>query len=120
MKFPGKPAAAIVSCAVLLASLMRAGSPPDPQRIQILASRFSFQPREITLRKGVRVTIAVHALDTTHGLVIEDLRVLTEIPRGQTRLVKLVPSSTGTFEGRCAHFCGRGHPGMTFTVHVVE
>ena len=56
----------------------------------------------------------------THGLVIESLGVRTEVKKGEAEEVTFVPKEAGAFEGKCAHFCGKGHGSMTFTVHVVE
>jgi cytochrome c oxidase subunit 2 len=97
------------------------GSQPKPrQHIEITASRFSFEPSEITVKKGDPVTITVRSTDVTHGLVIKELGVRTEVKKGQAEDLTLTPETAGTFEGKCAHFCGKGHGSMTFTVHVVE
>jgi len=88
--------------------------------IEIAASRFAFEPNEITVKKGEEVILAVHSKDANHGLVIEDLGVRTEIPKGQTGSITLKPETAGDFDGKCAHFCGAGHGSMTFVVHVVE
>jgi cytochrome c oxidase subunit II len=93
---------------------------PSVEHIEIVASRFSFAPSEITVKKGDPVTITVHSTDVTHGLVIPALGVRTEVKKGQSEDVNLVAETTGTFQGKCAHFCGKGHGSMTFTVHVVE
>lgn len=91
------------------------------KHIEIVASRFSFSPNEITVKKGDPVTITVRSTDVTHGLVIEELGLRTNaIKKGQPEDLTLVPETAGTFQGKCAHFCGKGHGSMTFTVHVVE
>jgi cytochrome c oxidase subunit II len=91
------------------------------KHIEIVASRFSFSPNEITVKKGDPVTITVRSADVTHGLVIEELGLRTNaIKKGQPEDLTLVPETAGTFQGKCAHFCGKGHGSMTFTVHVVE
>jgi cytochrome c oxidase subunit II len=109
---------------LLLTATVLGGQPaktPSAQHIEIVASRFSFSPNEITVKKGDPVTITVRSMDVTHGLVIEELGVrTTQIKKGQPEDLKLVPETTGTFQGKCAHFCGKGHGSMTFTVHVVE
>jgi cytochrome c oxidase subunit 2 len=94
--------------------------PKGTQHIEVTAGRFSFEPSEITVKKGDPVTITVRSKDVTHGLVIEDLGVRTEVKKGQAEDVTLTAEKTGTFQGKCAHFCGKGHGSMTFTVHVVE
>jgi cytochrome c oxidase subunit II len=97
------------------------GSEPKPvPHIDITASRFSFEPNEITVKKGDPVTIKVHSTDVTHGLLIKDLGIRTEIKKGQSEDVTVTPETAGTFQGKCAHFCGKGHGSMTITVHVVE
>ena len=106
----------------LAATVVGGEAKPKPivQHIDITASRFSFEPHEITVKKGDPVTITLRSADVTHGLVIDDLGVRTEVKKGQTEDITITPEKEGTFEGKCAHFCGKGHGSMTFTVHVVE
>jgi cytochrome c oxidase subunit II len=92
----------------------------NTRTIEIVASRFTFEPNGITVKKGEEVILAVHSKDANHGLVIEDLGIRTEIPKGQTGNITLKPETAGDFDGKCAHFCGAGHGSMTFIVHVVE
>jgi cytochrome c oxidase subunit II len=106
--------------ALTLTAAVLGGEAKPAQHIEITASRFSFSPNEITIKKGDPVTITVRSADVTHGLVIEQLGVRTEVKKGQAEDVTLTPETTGTFQGQCAHFCGKGHGSMTFTVHVVE
>jgi cytochrome c oxidase subunit II len=91
-----------------------------PHTITITAQRFYFSPNEITVKKGEEVTLVIQSQDVKHGLVIEDLGVRTEVKKGESSEVKFTPEAVGTFGGKCAHFCGKGHGSMTFTVHVVE
>jgi cytochrome c oxidase subunit II len=90
------------------------------ERIEVTASRFSFSPNEVTIKKGEPVTISLNSTDVTHGLVVEDLGIRTEVKKGQPDDLTVTPENIGTFQGKCAHFCGKGHGSMTFTVHVVE
>jgi cytochrome c oxidase subunit 2 len=119
MKLSVRVTTITLSFLALTAALL-AGPPRCPKHIKVVASRFSFQPSEITVKRGEPVTITFRSVDVTHGLVIEDLGILREIKKGQPEDLTLLPEATGTFEGRCAHFCGRGHASMVFTVHVVE
>jgi cytochrome c oxidase subunit II len=88
--------------------------------IAITAQRFYFSPNEITVKKGQEVKLVIRSKDVSHGLLIEDLGVKTEIKKGQTAEIMFTPDTAGTFEGKCAHFCGSGHGSMKFTVHVTE
>ena len=111
---------AIALSLLALTAALPAGRRHRPEHIEVVASRFSFEPSEITIRKGEPVTITFRSKDVTHGLVIEDLGILRMIKKGQPQDLTLVPETLGTFEGRCAHFCGKGHASMVFTIHVVE
>jgi len=92
----------------------------NPQTITIRASRFAFEPNEITVKKGAPVTVIIQSEDVSHGLVIEDLGIRAEVKKGQSATINFTPEATGTFDGKCAHFCGSGHGSMTLTVHVVD
>ena len=98
---------------------LAAGEQPT-QTISITAQRFSFTPNEITLKKGQPVTLVIETKDVTHGLLIEALGVRTEIKKGQASEVTFNPGTAGTFEAKCAHFCGKGHGSMKMTVQVLE
>lgn len=91
-----------------------------PQTITIRASRFAFEPNEITVKKGEQVKVIIESEDVGHGLVVEGLGIRTEVKKGQAATITFTPETAGTFEGKCAHFCGSGHGSMTLTVHVVE
>jgi len=93
---------------------------PTGEKISIVAQRFSFTPNEITVKKGEEVTLQIESKDVDHGLLIEDLGVRTEIKKDKASEVKFTPETVGTYEGRCAHFCGKDHASMKLTVHVVE
>ncbi len=110
--------AALFSVASLSAD--SAGSEEKPREIQITARRFSFDPAEITLKKGEPVVLVFRSLDVTHGFIIPDLKVRTEIHKGRTSRVALQPNEVGTFEARCSYFCGVGHGSMRLFIHVVE
>lgn len=96
------------------------GGNQGPRVIPITAQRFSFSPNEITIKRGEEVTLVIQSADVSHGLVIEDLGLRTIVKKGQSSELKFTPDTVGTFEGKCAHFCGSGHGSMTMTVHVTE
>lgn len=91
-----------------------------PQRIEITAKRFAFQPNEITLKQGQPVVIVLKSLDVAHGLRFRDLNVAVKVAAGGTAEVQFTPQKTGDFVGHCYVFCGRGHGSMVLTLHVVE
>ena len=90
-----------------------------PQRIEITAHRFAFNPGEITVKKGQPVVLVMHSTDVEHGLRIRDFGVNVQIKPGKTLEVKFTPNKVGDFVGHCAVFCGSGHGSMEIKVHVV-
>jgi len=108
--------AAAIACAKSTA--VRANGPG--RQIDIVAKRFAFEPKEITVKKGESVTLSITSEDVNHGLTIEELGVRAEVKKGEPASIPLTPTTEGTFSGKCAHFCGKGHGDMTLTVHVVE
>ncbi len=118
MKFRAALSVGICFAAFWLCAALYGAQPG--KTISITASRFNFEPKEITVKKGEAVTLVIQSKDVSHGLVIDDLGVRTEIKKGQAASVTFTPETVGTFEGKCAHFCGSGHGSMTLTVHVVE
>lgn len=109
-----------VVAGLLMAAAAAANRSAPAKTIEISAQRFSFEPNEITVKKGEEITLLLRSKDVSHGLLIEGLGVRTEVKKGESAEVKFTPASAGTFEGKCAHFCGKGHGSMTLTVHVVD
>lgn len=114
---------ALPGLALLMAIGLAGAAPPSstaPQRITIEAKRFSFTPSEITIRKSQPVTLVIGTGDVTHGLVMKELGIRTEVKKGKTSMVTFTPEKTGTFIAKCAYFCGVGHGSMKLTIHVTD
>jgi cytochrome c oxidase subunit II len=97
-----------------------AGLPEPPRRIEIVASKFSYNPNEITLKKGEPVVLVFRSTDVTHGLKLVEMNIKSEIKKDKDTEIMLTPSEVGHFVGKCAHFCGKGHGTMTLQINVVE
>lgn len=91
-----------------------------PRRIVIEAKRFSYDPGEITLKKGEPVILVVKSLDVAHGLRIRELNVTIKVKAGGTAEADFTPTETGDFVGHCSVFCGSGHGSMMLKLHVVN
>ncbi|MGC1784168.1 MAG: cupredoxin domain-containing protein [Acidobacteriaceae bacterium] len=91
-----------------------------PRQIVIVAKRFSYDPGEITLKKGQPVVLVLKSMDVAHGLRIRDFKVNVKVKAGGTQEVQFTPDKTGDFIGHCSVFCGSGHGSMTLKLHVVE
>jgi cytochrome c oxidase subunit 2 len=109
----------VLATAAFMAPTARAQA-AAPRRIVIIAKRFSYDPGEITLKKGQPVVLVLKSADVAHGLRFRDLNVNVKVNAGATEEVQFTPDKTGDFIGHCSVFCGSGHGSMTLTSHVVE
>lgn len=91
-----------------------------PERVAIVAKRYSFEPAEITVHKGQPVTLELTSADVTHGLEIKELGIKTEVKKGKPVAVHFTPETEGIFIGMCSHFCGMGHGSMKLKIRVIE
>jgi cytochrome c oxidase subunit 2 len=92
----------------------------EPEVIKITAKRFEYNPKEITLKKGVPVILEFTSLDRLHGFKCSALGIRTDIKPGQVSRVPVTPQKVGDFEFHCDNFCGSGHGNMSGMIHVVE
>lgn len=102
------------------ALIQRVQAETAPHQVQITAKRFSFEPAEITVKKGEPVDLVLKSLDVPHGLRFRELKVEVKVGKGGTAEVHFTPDQTGTFVGHCSVFCGSGHGSMKLTLHVVD
>jgi cytochrome c oxidase subunit 2 len=91
-----------------------------PKRIDVVASRFRYEPAEITLKKGEPVDIVLKSTDVAHGIHFKELNLQAKIDKAGTADLAFTPDKVGDFVGHCSVFCGSGHGSMTLTFHVVE
>jgi cytochrome c oxidase subunit 2 len=91
-----------------------------PQRIDVTAKRFAFEPGQITVKKGQPVVLVLKSTDVAHGIRFRDLNVEVKVGAHGTSEVQFTPEKTGDFVGHCSVFCGSGHGGMVLTLHVVD
>jgi cytochrome c oxidase subunit 2 len=109
---------AIAGCMALTRPVT--ASDVEPRRIEITAKRFTFEPAEVTVKKGEAVDLVFHSEDVTHGIKFKELDLQSEIPKGSESELKFTPDKAGDFTGHCSRFCGVGHGSMTLTLHVTE
>ncbi len=91
----------------------------DPKVINITATRFEFNPNQITLKKGEPVKLLLTSADVTHGFFLKPLKIDEIIEPGKTTELNLTPQTAGTYLLICDHFCGVNHAAMNMKV-VVE
>jgi cytochrome c oxidase subunit II len=89
--------------------------------IVVHATRYSFAPAEITVKKGEPVTLELISDDVLHSLVVHGLSInLKNSKAGEAADATVTPEQTGDFKGSCGIFCGSGHGTMSLMVHVVD
>lgn len=106
--------------AATMSSTSTARAQETPRTIDITVKRFSYDPGEITLKKGEPVVLVLKSADVAHGLRIRDLDINIKVKAGGTAEVRFTPEKTGDFIGHCSVFCGRGHGRVILKLHVVD
>jgi len=92
----------------------------DEQVVRISASTFEFNPGEITVKKGVPVTLELISQDRHHGFKLPEFHLRADIKPGVVEKVRFVPDKIGKFTFFCDVFCGDGHEDMSGTLTVIE
>jgi cytochrome c oxidase subunit 2 len=89
------------------------GAPPEPKRIEVVAKKYSFEPSRIELKAGEPVEITFRSEDTKHGFASKELGLEKVVfSKDQPAKVSFTPDKPGTYEFKCARFCGMGHGKM--------
>jgi cytochrome c oxidase subunit 2 len=102
------------------ARLLR-GAPDGPRRIEIVASRYRFDPPVVVARLGEAVELVLRSADTDHGIAIKAYGVKAAIPKGGAPVsVLFVADKPGRFLIECSEYCGSGHKRMRGELVVAE
>ena len=116
--------AALALCgaaALYLNAAIAADALNDPtQRIEMIAGKFAFEPKEIRVKKGTRVTITLTSPDFVHGFSLPDFNVRADGIPGKTVEITFVADKSGKFIYLCDNFCGEDHDKMTAYLIVTE
>lgn len=80
--------------------------------VHVLASAWRFEPREIEVPVGSKVTIYVTSTDLQHGFKITDTNVNMMVVPGQVSKIEYTFDRVGVFPYICHEYCGTGHAGM--------
>ena len=102
----------VLGLAFLSAGVCIASEPPVQREIKVVARKYAFEPKTITVRKGEQVKLVVTSEDVAHGIAIEAFGVDQRIDARQTKVVEFTASREGRFPISCSVFCGDGHPDM--------
>lgn len=113
----------LILTVALLAALSSSGGSsaqaPEPRVIEVVAKRYAFEPSEIEVAVGERVTLSVRTADGVHGVEIKKFKVKKEIPRGTAPvMIEFTATEAGRFPILCSEYCGDGHGDMKGTLVV--
>jgi len=88
------------------------------RRLDLVATRFSFSPRELRAAEGERLTLAIRSTDFMHGFAIPELKLRIDTQPGKTVELVLPALRAGRYACLCDNFCGEGHDQMVATLLV--
>ena len=82
--------------------------------VQVVASKFMFEPAAIEVPAGEPVRLVLRSKDTVHGFSIPSLKIDVQIPKngGDPVTREVVAPPPGRFDIACSEFCGSGHGHM--------
>ena len=80
--------------------------------VRVTARQFEFDPARIVVKQGEQVQLKVTSQDVAHSLSLAGYDVDLAVLPQRTETVKFVANKAGTFEFRCAVYCGEGHKQM--------
>jgi cytochrome c oxidase subunit 2 len=91
-----------------------------PRTIEVVASKFRFEPSRIEVTEGERVKLVVKSADGVHGVEIKKFKVNKRVPRGGEPItIEFVAATAGEFPIMCSEYCGDGHEDMKGVLVVV-
>ena len=130
-----------LACLIMATLGQAQGSDPNSgaavKVIEIAAKKYEFIPAEIRVKKGERVELKIHSVDTTHGaklilypegskdkstpgLKLTDPSQNEKVEKNVDQVIDFVAVEAGTYEIRCAKLCGMGHGRMKGKLIVEE
>lgn len=72
----------------------------------------------LELEKGKEYKIHLSSMDYNHGFSLQPVNINIQVIPGYEHVVKMTPTSTGTFAIVCNEFCGIGHHSMLGRIYV--
>jgi heme/copper-type cytochrome/quinol oxidase subunit 2 len=88
--------------------------------IDMKAYKYAFDPGDITVYEGQKITLNITAVDRKHGFKLDGYDVNVTLPQGEITTVTFVADKTGDFSFKCSVFCGTGHMKMKGVLKVVK
>lgn len=92
--------------------------PGEEYEVYMLSRQFLFEPNQITVPQGARVTFFITSTDVQHGFKLQDTNVNMQIVPGQVSRLTATFDEPGEYPYICHEFCGLGHAAMFGTLIV--
>jgi cytochrome c oxidase subunit 2 len=77
------------------------------------------EPLTMELPVDTPIRIELRSTDVIHEFYVPNLLLMKNAVPGHPNVITITPSKLGTYEGKCAQFCGLWHSRMTFVMKVV-
>jgi len=107
----GLCSAALVTTALILRGAATASSVHE---IEIVASKFKYEPSTIQVSAGESVRLVIRSKEGTHGFSIPKLHIDVRLAKtGEPVTVEFTAPPPGRYPIACSEFCGSGHGQMT-------
>ncbi len=88
--------------------------------VYITARIWQFNPREIRVPVGAKVTFYVVSVDVQHGFKIQDTNVNAQIVPGHVTKMTVTFTKPGYYPFICTEYCGAAHAAMAGGITVYE
>ncbi len=88
--------------------------------IDMKAYRYAYDPGDITVYEGQKITLNITALDHKHGFKLDAFNINATLPQGEVTTVTFVADKVGEFPFHCSVFCGPGHFNMKGMITVLK
>ena len=72
----------------------------------------------LELQEGKEYKIHLSSMDYNHGFSLQPVNINIQVIPGYEHVVKMTPTSSGTFAIVCNEFCGIGHHSMLGRIYV--
>ena len=83
------------------------------REVQIVTSRYAFEPATVQVAAGESVRLVVRSKDGIHGFAIPKLKIDLHTPdNGEPVTAEFIAPPAGEYEITCSEYCGRGHGQM--------
>ena len=102
-----------IAVAAALISHRAAAADQPVHEVQIVASKYQFEPSTIQVTAGEPVRLVLRSKDGTHGFSVPTLKIDERVPKtGDPVTVEFTAPAAGHYDIACSEFCGFGHGHM--------